>query len=64
MADPILTDEQIAAMLTAPKRSRSGDKEIEMQGVGDAIKAIQYAENRTRRRKLFSTRLLSPPGTQ
>lgn len=64
MSDPLLTDAEIAELLTAPKRSRSGDKEIESHSVGDAIKAIEFADKRSRPRKLYSVRTLSPPGTQ
>lgn len=64
MSDPLLTDDEVRALLLAPKRSRSGDKEVESHPVADAIKAIEYAESRTRSRQLFSFRKLSPPGTQ
>jgi hypothetical protein len=64
MSDPLLTDDELTDLLLAPKRSKSGDKEVEAHAVKDLIAAVEFAENRNRPRRLFSTRTLSPPGTQ
>lgn len=61
-----ITDDQLAELVLAPKRSRAGDKEVESHSVADILKAAEYLRglNRTRSANPLRTHPLSPPGTQ
>ena len=65
MADPILSESELRALLLAPKRVESRDKVVESHSIGDQIKALEYIEGKSvTSRKLFRSVPMSQPGTQ
>jgi hypothetical protein len=65
MSDPLLTEDELRALLLAPKRVESRDKVVEGHSIADQIKALEYIESKSvTTRSLFRSVPLSPPGTQ
>lgn len=48
MADPLISDEALAELLTSPEAAQDDAGSVKMRPIGDILKALEFKEKRKR----------------